>query len=791
MASGVPVIIVACAVVIIVLSGMMLILRRSTARLQNQINFWHDLLERTTAGIVIVSPERQIIEVNRRLCEMYGYSRDELIGQSAEIFHLDRAQFERFRQWFDNARNEGPLVQIEYQYRRKDGSTFWAVISGGALMLPDGNMGVVWSLTDISDKKQTEAELATERSHMQTLFEVNGSGMLVVSSTRQILQVNRQFCNLFGYSREELVGQSARVLHVDQQHYEAWAPRFQEAKAGFPIASADYPWRRKDGSVFWCFFAGVKMQLPSGESGVLWNVIDITERKKMEEQLYLMLYSINAANEGVFLADENAAIRFVNDGACRRLGYTREEFLSMRVFDIDPLSPAEKWPEHWQYLMTHGARTIETVHRAKNGTEFPVEVSISSVAYNGISYVCGLARDITERIRAEEEKTKLESQLRQSQKMEAIGTLAGGIAHDFNNILAVILGYAELTLRETLETDPRRSKLGEIIKASIRAKELVRQILDFSRKAERTKKPLLMAPFLKETLKMVRASIPSTIVIKERISAVDSTVLGDQSQLHQVIINLCTNAFHAMEEQGGILSITLDYVQLGREEAAGLGGGEGRYVRLIVADSGCGMSLDIQNRIFEPYFTTKGVGKGSGMGLAVVHGILRSHGGLMRLTSQEGKGSSFEVFLPAIEQPVMGKVEEEERFCPPGTERILVVDDEPAITEMVSQWLGRLGYAVTTSNNSAKALTMVRENPSGFDLIVTDQSMPFMPGSELAKEILSSRPDLPIILCTGYSAILSEEKAMEIGIKRYAYKPLQGDELARLVRQVLDDGKGG
>jgi len=789
MTNGVQVIIVAC-VVVTALVGMMLVLRRTNRRLQKQMNFWHDLQERTTAGILIVSSERRIIEVNRRLCEMYGYTRDELIGQSAEIFHLDRTQFERFRQWFDHARNDGPLVQIEYQYRRKDGSTFWAVISGGALMLPDGNMGVVWSLIDISDKKQAESELAIERSHMQTLFEVNGSGMLVVSSTRQILQVNRQFCNLFGYSREELVGQSAQVLHVDQQHYEAWAPRFQEAKAGFPIASADYPWRRKDGSVFWCFFAGVKMQLPSGESGVLWNVIDITERKKIEEQLYLMLFSINAANEGFFLADENGAIRFVNDGACRRLGYSREELLSMRVFDIDPVESAEKWPEFWQYLMEHGSRTIETVHRAKNGTEFPVEVSISSVAYNGISYVCGLSRDITERIRAEDEKSKLESQLRQSQKMEAIGTLAGGIAHDFNNILAVIMGYAELTLYETPETDPRRNKLGEIIKASNRAKDLVRQILDFSRKAERTKKPLLIAPFLKETLKMVRASIPSTIVIEEKISAVDSTVLGDQSQLHQVIINLCTNAFHAMEEQGGTLSITLDSLQLGREEAAGIGGAEGRFVRLIVADSGCGMSPALQSRIFEPYFTTKGVGKGSGMGLAVVHGILRSHGGLMRLTSQEGKGSSFEVFLPAIEQPVMEKVEEEGSFCPPGTERILAVDDEPAITETVKQWLGRLGYTVTTSNNSVEALAMVRENPSGFDLIITDQSMPFMPGSELAKEILAIRPDLPIILCTGYSAILTKDKAREIGIKSYAYKPLQGNELARLVRQVLDEGKG-
>ncbi|MCX5876290.1 MAG: PAS domain S-box protein [Deltaproteobacteria bacterium] len=908
MTNGVSVIIVACAVVMIVLVGMMLVLRRTNRRLQKQMNFWHDLLERTTAGILIVSSERRIIEVNRRLCEMYGYSRDELIGQSAEIFHLDRAQFERFGQWFDNARTAGPMVQIECQYRRKDGGTFWAVISGGPLVLPDGDMGVVWSLTDISDQKQAESELAIERSHMQTLFEVNGSGMLVVSSTRQILQVNDQFCNLFGYNRDELVGQSARVLHVDQQHYEEWAPRFQEAKAGFPIASVDYPWRRKDGSIFWCFFAGVKMELPSGESGVLWNVIDITERKQAEEKIkgqqdflqkaidalahpfYVIDandFTIKVANkasqfgeyregatcfqlthnrsepcagddhpcslreirrtkhpvviehihvdpagkeicveihaypifdnngnlsqiieycldiserkqgeeerrrlvtaieqgvDSVVITDPKGMIQYVNPSFERITGFSKDEVIGKnpRILQSGK-HDAGFYQEMWRTLASGKAWQGHLINKKKDGTLFEEEVSITPVLNEVrkiINYVA-VKRDVTGEMR-------LEEQLRQAQKMEAIGTLAGGIAHDFNNILAIILGYAELTLRETPETDPRRDKLGEIIKASTRAKDLVRQILDFSRKTERLRQPFLMAPLVKETLKMLRASIPATIAIEERITAVDSRVLGDPSQLHQVIINLCTNAFHAMEEQGGTLSITLDSVQLGREEAAGLGGGEGRYVRLIVADSGCGMSPIIQNRIFEPYFTTKGVGKGSGMGLAVVHGILRSHDGMVRLTSQEGKGTAFEVFLPAIEQPAKENVEKEGDSCPLGTERILMVDDEPAITEMFSQWLTRLGYTVTTSNNSIEALAMVRENPSGFDLIVTDQSMPFMPGSELAKEVLAIRPDLPIILCTGYSAILTEEKAMEIGIKRYAYKPLQGDELARLVREVLD-----
>ncbi|MBU2538020.1 MAG: PAS domain S-box protein, partial [Proteobacteria bacterium] len=617
MVNGAPVIIVVSILVIIVLVGTMLRLRRTNRRLQKQMEFWHNMLERTTAGIVIVSPERRVIEVNRRLCEMYGYSRDELIGQSAEIFHLDRSQYDRFKQWFDNARSDGPPVQIEYQYLRKDGSTFWAVISGGALMLPDGNMGVVWSLTDISDKKQAEAELAIERNHMQTLFEVNGSGMLVVSSTRQILLVNNQFCNLFGYSRDELVGQNARILHVDQQHYEDWAPRFQEAKDGFPIASADYPWRRKDGTIFWCFFAGVKMQLPNGEQGVLWNVIDITERKQIEEERRLLVTAIEQGIDSVVITDRKGLIQYVNPSFERTTGFTKEEVIGKnpRILQSGK-HDAAFYREMWASLVSGKAWQGHLINKKKDGTLFEEEVSITPVLNESgeiINYVA-VKRDVTGVMR-------LEEQLRHAQKMEAIGTLAGGIAHDFNNILAIILGYAELALRETPETDPRRNKLGEIIKASTRAKDLVRQILDFSRKTERMRQPFLMAPLVKETLKMLRASIPSTIAIEERITALNSSVLGDPSQLHQVIINLCTNAFHAMEEQGGTLSITLDSVRLQREEAEELGVDEGCFVRLVVADSGCGMSPAIQGRIFEPYFTTKDVGKGSGMGLAVVHGI--------------------------------------------------------------------------------------------------------------------------------------------------------------------------
>jgi PAS domain S-box-containing protein len=403
MVNGVPVIILSFIIVIILLVGLMLVFRQMNRRMQRQAEFWHELLDRTTAGILVVSSDRQIVEVNRRLCEMYGYSRDELVGQSAEIFHLDRAQYDRFGQWFASARANGPMAQIEYQYRRKDGSTFWAVISGGALVMPDGDTGVIWNLADISDRKQVEDELAAERSHLKSLFEVNGSGMLVVSSTRQILQVNGQFCNLFGYSRDELVGQSARILHVDQQHYEDWAPCFQEAKSGLPLASTDYPWRRKDGTVFWCFFAGVKMQLPNGESGVLWNVIDITERKQAEEKLResderLRLFFERQLVGMAITSPEKGWVQ-VNDKLCQMLGYSREELALMSWEEITHPDDLAHDLSKFNRLLSGEIDdySIEKRFIHKDGTVIHTNLSVGCVRHsNGsIDYVMALLEDIS------------------------------------------------------------------------------------------------------------------------------------------------------------------------------------------------------------------------------------------------------------------------------------------------------------------------------------------------------------------------------------------------------------
>lgn len=788
MTDWVSIILTACAVILAILLAILYTSHRTL--LQRQTEFRQDIFERITAGILIVSPTRHILEVNRQLCQMYGYSREELVGQSAEILHLDREKFERFGQWFDNARNDGPLVQIEYQYRRKDGETFWAVISGGALTLPDGNTGVVWSLTDISDRKQMEAELAGERSHMERLFEVNGSGMLVVSSTRQILQVNSQFCFLFGYSREELVGQSARILHVDQQHYEDWAPCFQEARAGLPFASADYPWRRKDGSIFWCLFAGVKMQLANGEPGVLWNVIDISERKRGEDERRRLVTAIEQSIDSVVITDKNGRIQYVNPSFEKTTGYRKDEVIGKnpKILQSGRHDPYF-YQEMWKTLADGRAWKGHLINKKKDGALFEEEVSITPVLNEAgeiMNYVA-VKRDVTE-------QRKLEEQLRQAQKMESIGTLAGGIAHDFNNILAAILGFSELALYSLPPDSAARKNIDKIIHSGKRAAALVQQILDFSRKTEQSLQPLQPHLIIQEVLQMLRSTLPATVTIKEELDPAAGIIMADATKLHQVVLNLCTNAFQALKDEKGVLLVTLTRQEKTTKSAEKDTEGLTAFVVFSVSDTGLGMDQETAAHIFDPYFTTKvqGVKKGTGLGLAVVNGIVESYHGFIEVESTPGKGSTFRVFIPALENPLApleNPKKQEDAGLAPGTGQILVVDDEPLLVEFTAQTLENFGYTVTGVTDSREALEKVRARPNQFDLIITDQTMPGLTGSELARAVLEIVPQMPIIICTGYSAVTSEEDARAMGIKRYIHKPIDTKELTGTIRMLLDEKK--
>ena len=392
-----------------------------------------------------------------------------------------------------------------------------------------------------------------------------------------------------------------------------------------------------------------------------------------------------------------------------------------------------------------------------------------------------------ERLRDEEEKSALEAQLRQAQKMEAIGTLAGGVAHDFNNILAAILGYTELAKQKMIpESDPDHC-LAEVLKATYRAKDLVQQILAFSRKGEQEVKPMRIQCAVKEALKLLRATLPSVIEIQQRIALDCKPILADPTRIHQIILNLCTNASHAMEAKGGTLSVLLENTALGEEEAQVHALAAGDYVLLVVSDTGSGMGKEVLDHIFEPYFTTKEQGKGAGMGLAIVHGLVKASGGKISVASTLGQGTTFRVFFPQV----LDKVGEEapQKICAPaekGSERIFVIDDEQVIVAMEKLALERLGYQVQLFSDSEEALAAFRADPQACDLVVTDQTMPHLSGLDLAKAFLAIRPDLPIILSTGYSSQASEENAAQAGIRRFIMKPVNIAELAGVIREILD-----
>lgn len=398
----------------------------------------------------------------------------------------------------------------------------------------------------------------------------------------------------------------------------------------------------------------------------------------------------------------------------------------------------------------------------------------------------GVNQNITERKQSEAEKEKLEIRLLQAQKMEAIGTLAGGIAHDFNNILAAILGYTELAYDDAPPGTAFQKDLEQVLIAATRAKDLVKQILAFSRQDQIERTTVQLQPLIKEGLRMLRSSIPTTISITSDIDPKCGAVLAAPTQIHQILMNLCTNAYHAMEKSGGELSVTLEtkFIKPDDHEML-LHLDIGEYLELSVADSGTGISPEIIDKIFDPYFTTKEVGKGTGMGLAIIHGIMKDCDGMITVESHPGNGSNFHLYFPVVENGALPEIKKNQDICG-GKERILFIDDEVLLAEMGKDMLERLGYHVTLRHSSIDALHTFQNCPNEFDMVITDQTMPEMTGSELAKRMLQIRPDISIVLCTGYSNLIDKNSAKALGIKDFALKPLTKGMIAKLIRKVLD-----
>lgn len=506
---------------------------------------------------------------------------------------------------------------------------------------------------------------------------------------------------------------------------------------------------------------------------------EIREKERFQEQL------LNGMLTFVAVLDPEGSVLFMNNTPLKVSGITLKDVIGKKFYDGLWWAHSDDARDMIISDIEECASGIAIVHdiqiQKADRSLMWVEFSMHPIFDDSgkVQYLIPEGRDITPR-------KQLAKQLQQAQKMESIGTLAGGIAHDFNNILSAILGYSEMAQKQMPKGSLVYEDLGQVLVAGNRAKDLVAQILAFSRHSQEDAIALIPQPVVKEVVKLLRSSIPSTITIKQHIDENCGLIKVVPTQLHQVLMNLCTNAFQAMEEQGGVLDISLEKVELTKQDLASNGlMVPGSYVRLSVLDSGSGIDPLVQEKIFDPYFTTKGIGDGTGMGLAMVHGIVKSHGGMIRLESRLGEGTVFHVFFPELQSDFVETAKKIESHLT-GDERILFVDDEALLTTMVKRLLSPMGYSVTAVNSSLEAFELYKSEPEAFDLLITDQTMPEMTGVELSAAILTIRPSMPIILCTGYSSTISREKALSLGIREFLTKPVGSEDICSCIREIFD-----
>jgi PAS domain S-box-containing protein len=616
----------------------------------------------------------------------------------------------------------------------------------------------------------------------RAVFENAAVGMVVVDAQGRLCAANPVFQRMLGHAEQELLGRRPEdFTHPDDRAESAQAVRAALAgNTAAPVLEKRYVAR--DGHTVW---ARVSVSRLEGTDGPMLMAVveDVSLHKLARDKLLRLAAAMEQTADCVAIADADLRLEYLNPAAERCTGFAASEVVGRHVSLLCGGANGQGlFHRVLETMSDRGAWQDRLRLTRKGGQRYEADASCSAIREEDGGPVHGYVavwRDVDRR-------ESLERRLRQAQRMEAVGTLAGGIAHDFNNVLAAIMGFAEIALLKTpTEHELVRSNLRNILRGSRRAADLVRQVLTFCRSEEGERRPLEAQLVVKESLKMLRASLPSTIAIRERYTAERVRVLADPAQVQQVVMNLCANAAEAMEE-GGTLDVRLDVADPPPDAA---GSGQGRALRLRIADTGRGMDPQTLERAFDPYFTTRAPGRGAGMGLAIVHSIVQGLGGDIRIRSRPGQGAGVTVLLPlhreeeAVEEPREWTPE-----TPAGKGRILVVDDEEDLAECMAQMLLAMGYEVRAQTDSRKALAAFREDPVGWDLLVTDQTMPRMTGLELARAVTAQRPDLPVVLCTGYGETLATEQVEEVGTREVLYKPLVMSELAQAVGRCLRSG---
>jgi PAS domain S-box-containing protein len=655
--------------------------------------------------------------------------------------------------------------------------------------------GGVLIIHDVSPMKRAEKALKEQKGLLEGVMASADEGLAILDRNLFFIKVNPTMEKWFAHDKPLLGKTCYAVIHGALDSCEN-CPALKTLVSGEPGHEVVPKWvAREDEAGHVELFSYPLKDPNSGETvGVIMRILDITARLKSEEVLKesreRLKLVVNNIPVVVGRLHQDGTVDFLEDKLEGLTGFPSQEFGAGGRPWTEMILEEDQEPARKAFL--HALGTDHTYVRqyrikSKEGRVIWLQESgqITCDSQGRYLYTDIVILDVTERKQAEEMRPQFEAQLRQAQRMDAIGSLAGGIAHDFNNILGVMLGYTEMALMSLKEDDGLKRRLQQVLKAGKRGKELVAQILSFSRPSPQERRPIKMSAIVKEALNMLRATLPTTIELKMRLEEDQETILADPTQMHQVIINLCANAAHAMRDKGGLLDISVKPVDLDAKAAAQFHGlSPGPHIRLSVKDSGHGMDRDTMEKIFDPFFTTKKMEEGTGMGLAVVHGIIKAHGGAITVQSKAGKGSEFQIYLPRVEGiELPGGTEAP--AVENGQERLLFVDDEEWLVDMWKEILESLGYGMTVTTRPLEALNMFKKNPQDFDLVIADQTMPQMTGLELAQELLALRPELPIILVTGFSQVVTPEKAKAAGVREFIMKPLSISELTNAISQAL------
>ncbi|MDX9972837.1 MAG: PAS domain S-box protein [FCB group bacterium] len=648
--------------------------------------------------------------------------------------------------------------------------------------------------SDITARKHAEEAQAASEARFRVIFESAGMGMALANIQGCPIKSNPALHGMLGYTEAELTAMTfAEFTHPDDVNLD-WGLFSKLVENKIDRYQIEKRFIRKDGQLVWVRLTVSPVRKPDGTLlFALGMVEDITAHKRAENERLRLVMAIESAAEAIVVTDTHGVIEYVNPAFERVTGYTREEVVGQNPRILKSGAQDDDfYRDLWHSILRGEVWTGQFSNKRKDGRIYHEDATISPIrdaAGNIVNYVA-VKRDTTREV-------ELEQQLRRTQKLEAIGTLAGGIAHDFNNILQSILGFAEVAKAELPENNSIRLCLDEILTAGMRARDLVAHILAFSRQSSPQVRPMKIQSILKEIRGLLRGTIPSTIEIDFKLSGDCGPVLADPTCIHQIVMNLCTNAYHAMRESGGKLTVSLEGMSIDESQAgASLEVPPGAYARLTVADTGHGMPPSVLERVFDPYFTTKQQGQGSGLGLSVVLGIVKELKGAISVESRVGEGSRFEVLLPLCVQntgspddPYSSEYDLSKALR--GTERILLVDDEVSILRTMRVFLISRGYDVKTCSNGMEALELVRAVPHHFDVVVTDQTMPQLTGLQLAKELAIVRPDLPVVLCTGYSDLVDEATARNRGLRAFVTKPFTPLALTTAIRQALQGASEG